>query len=434
MLLLSRAHRTSCVSSSLPFRSSIRSARTLAAFSSKKMTEAAPASPFANPALDSTVGPPPISASTSTAKTFVLFHSPCPDGAFAALAAWLHFKASGEEEEVRFVRHRVYETMEVPSPPSTPAPSASPAPPSPSPLSSLSRGDNVYLLDYSGPAGFPQALSKVAKRVVVLDHHKTAAEQLGAVIEAKAWLKEKKEGEEETESGNLEVLLDQERSGATIAVAHFNPSLTASLTKAFAAIQDGDLWHWRLPESKAFYAGLHSSGILDEKVTKTPKEMLRKLSVLNWEETVERGAKEVEERDRAVAAEADRAFEVELLGPAANESSQGVSFGRALAVEVAPEQAGLRSLLGNVLAARSKERKEAGESGMRSVGVVAYREPGMLKSDSSDSSGEDIIKVSLRSIGEDEDTTPVSQAHGGGGHRNASSFLMPAKEFAGWKV
>ena len=72
---------------------------------------------------------------------------------------------------------------------------------------------------------------------------------------------------------------------------------------------------------------------------------------------------------------------------------------------------------------------------MRSVGVVAYREPGMMKSESSPSDeGENLIKVSLRSIGNDEDTTPVSQAHGGGGHRNASSFLMPAREFASWKV
>ena len=193
--------------------------------------------------------------------------------------------------------------------------------------------------------------------------------------------------------------------------------------------------------------------------------MLRELSALSWEETVERGAAEVEERDRAVAAEADRAFEVELRGPvvgkaagaggdgpssSSSSSSPAVSFGRALAVEVRPEQAGLRSLLGNVLAARAKERKEraggGGEEGksgtgttMRAVGVVAYREPGMVKSKPSSSSpsspgDEDLIKVSLRSIGEDEDTTPVSQAHGGGGHRNASSFLMPARDFASWKV
>ena len=43
------------------------------------------------------------------------------------------------------------------------------------------------------------------------------------------------------------------------------------------------------------------------------------------------------------------------------------------------------------------------------------------------------IKVSLRSIG-DEDTTVVTQAYGGGGHRNASSCVVPVKEFESWRV
>ena len=41
------------------------------------------------------------------------------------------------------------------------------------------------------------------------------------------------------------------------------------------------------------------------------------------------------------------------------------------------------------------------------------------------------MKVSLRSIG-DEDTTDISQAFGGGGHRNASSFIVDTIEFESW--
>ncbi len=41
------------------------------------------------------------------------------------------------------------------------------------------------------------------------------------------------------------------------------------------------------------------------------------------------------------------------------------------------------------------------------------------------------MKVSLRSIG-DEDTTVVSQAFGGGGHRNASSFIVDTIDFETW--
>ncbi|CDP07998.1 unnamed protein product [Coffea canephora] len=44
-----------------------------------------------------------------------------------------------------------------------------------------------------------------------------------------------------------------------------------------------------------------------------------------------------------------------------------------------------------------------------------------------------LLKISLRSI-ENEDTTQISQEFGGGGHRNASSFMLASTEFKKWKV
>ena len=41
------------------------------------------------------------------------------------------------------------------------------------------------------------------------------------------------------------------------------------------------------------------------------------------------------------------------------------------------------------------------------------------------------IKCSLRSLGI-EDTTAVSKVFGGGGHRNASSFIVDLAEFESW--
>lgn len=43
------------------------------------------------------------------------------------------------------------------------------------------------------------------------------------------------------------------------------------------------------------------------------------------------------------------------------------------------------------------------------------------------------IKCSLRSLGE-EDTTPISEYFGGGGHRNASSFICGTDEFECWRA
>lgn len=87
-------------------------------------------------------------------------------------------------------------------------------------------------------------------------------------------------------------------------------------------------------------------------------------------------------------------------------------FGRCLGVIT--EHPELRSELGNLLADKSKK------AGLRAIGLLAYQEAGMPDMT--------VYKVSLRSIG-DEDTTVISSAFGGGGHKNASSFLLPIVAF-----
>jgi hypothetical protein len=66
----------------------------------------------------------------------------------------------------------------------------------------------AYLLDYSGPDGFPQQLAQHVSTVVVLDHHKTAAAQLA---------------DSSSHPQNLHVHLDMQRSGAAIARDFFSP-------------------------------------------------------------------------------------------------------------------------------------------------------------------------------------------------------------------
>jgi len=93
-------------------------------------------------------------------------------------------------------------------------------------------------------------------RVIVLDHHKTALERLG---------------NEASLGENVVKVIDMERSGATIAFDYFkdkifspdvavkHPSILEEferVRKLFLYIEDGDLWRWRLPNSKAFRSGL----------------------------------------------------------------------------------------------------------------------------------------------------------------------------------
>lgn len=93
---------------------------------------------------------------------------------------------------------------------------------------------------------------------MVLDHHKTALEMLGS-------------GSGTSISGNVTKVIDMERSGATIAYDYFKEKLLGGdicgskagavsefekVRKLFEYIEDGDLWRWRLSNSKAFSSGL----------------------------------------------------------------------------------------------------------------------------------------------------------------------------------
>jgi len=76
-----------------------------------------------------------------------------------------------------------------------------------------------------------------------------------------------------------------------------------------------------------------------------------------------------------------------------------------------------RSEMGNQLAALSKD------NGMEATGGIIY------EVDDKTAIGYGThFKISLRSIG-DVDTTSMSEKYGGGGHKNASSFMLPIGEW-----
>uniref|UniRef100_A0A7N0ZZH5 DHHA1 domain-containing protein n=1 Tax=Kalanchoe fedtschenkoi TaxID=63787 RepID=A0A7N0ZZH5_KALFE len=188
-------------------------------------------------------------------RAAILYHYPCPDGAFAALAAHLYFSATSTPAV--FFPNTVYaplRTVDLP----------------------LHQFDDVYLLDFVGPAGFVQEIASKVSRVIILDHHKTALKTLNGV---------------DCHTGTNAVIADS------------------------------------IPE--------------------------------------------------------------------------------------------LRSELGHQLATKSRNLN------MRGIGAVVYKVPEL--------ENDEIVKISLRSI-ENEDTTPISQNFGGGGHRNASSFMSTVADFERWKV
>lgn len=267
-------------------------------------------------------------------------------------------------------------------------------------LATALQGDEtVYLLDYSGPPGFAAEISKLCKRCVVLDHHKTAAAELCTPSTPLP--------------PNLEVTFDMDRSGATIALDYFKPQqLTDDQLLFFKYIEDSDLWRWALPGSREFYAGLLSLQL--EYDCRANPQIFDQLLALTPAEVISRGRIEMDRQQRCINDAIATAFVVNLGG--GKGSAKG--WGQALAVNVTPAVARIRSELGNALA------DEASRRGLQPVGLVVYREPEMDDND---------VKVSVRSVG-DFDTTAVSQAHGGGGHKNASSFLIDNKQFESWKA
>ncbi|KAL1357017.1 hypothetical protein AAHE18_05G226600 [Arachis hypogaea] len=275
------------------------------------------------------------------AAAAILYHYPCPDGAFAALAAHLYFKATCLPS--LFFPNTVYR----------------PLTPHDLPLTQIS---HLYLLDFVGPPHFLQDISAKVQRVIVLDHHKTALEMLGS---------------ENLGAKNVDKVIDMERSGATIALDYFKEKLMnhdavkhqyvldefERVRQLFRYIEDGDLWRWKLHNSKAFSSGLKDLNI-EFDVRKNPSMF-----------------------DQAVDADTTLSE--------------------------------LRSELGHQLAMKSQKMK------LRGIGAIVYKVP-ELENDHK-------FKISLRSV-ENEDTTPISQEFGGGGHRNASSFMLSCEEFEQWKV
>ncbi|OEL24177.1 hypothetical protein BAE44_0014804 [Dichanthelium oligosanthes] len=365
----------------------------------------------------------------------VLYHYPCPDGAFAALAAHLYFSAAARP--VRFFPNTVFDPIRSDSLP-------------------LDEIKDVYLLDFVGPPGFVEDIAPKVERVTILDHHKTAFESLCG---------------NSTLGQNVTKVIDMQRSGATIAFDFFRSKLLTEASilrgsesgkdvaevkyvpdnkvetvhKLFKFIEDGDLWRWKIPNSKAFSSGLKDLDI--EFNINANSKLFDQLLELDPEHVISRGQVTLLEKQRLIDNCLGKSYEISLgCG----------QFGNCLAVD-ADAISNLRSELGHQLASKSRSLNlrqvflfssyqyviqthltcgfalnytychyvSCALFFFRGIGAVVYKVPEL--------NNDQMLKISLRSL-EQEDTTSISQEYGGGGHRNASSFMLSITEFDQWKV
>lgn len=126
-------------------------------------------------------------------------------------------------------------------------------------------GRTVIIVDFSFPRETLLDLSRTAHRVLVLDHHKTAALDLqprdGEIVElpVQTWQEFLIQSEALISSGEslpVFTVFDMERSGCGIAWDFFFP--TVDRPPAIVYAEDHDLWRFRYAETKAFHAYLSS--------------------------------------------------------------------------------------------------------------------------------------------------------------------------------
>ena len=147
-------------------------------------------------------------------QPLVIYHGRrCPDGFAAALAAWLYY--AGQAEFLGLDHGDIRSVEELPA---------------------LS-GRAVYILDFSFSPDLMRAIEARAAKLVLLDHHKSAAEKLTGFA---------------CRCGGVH--FDMTKSGARLAWEFFQP--VTPLPDLVRFVEDRDIWVWRYPESAGFLAAL----------------------------------------------------------------------------------------------------------------------------------------------------------------------------------
>jgi oligoribonuclease NrnB/cAMP/cGMP phosphodiesterase (DHH superfamily) len=224
----------------------------------------------------------------------------------------------------------------------------------------------VYFLDFSVKGEAMKRLATVAKKIIVIDHHKTAQENLVGMPE------------------NVEKYFDMTKCGATLVWEHFF-SEYQFVPSFLQYIQDNDLWTHKLEGAKEFAAWLDSENpqTIDdidrlEKDFNIDKHACLKVgeSLLNYK----------------------LALVHNVIGYAYETTLAGVKV-----MKINSPFAKINSELGNAL-------------------VRLHNLPAWIWHEAKVENGNIIQKNSLRSLDHLEDVAALAKKLGGGGHRNASGF------------
>jgi oligoribonuclease NrnB/cAMP/cGMP phosphodiesterase (DHH superfamily) len=153
-----------------------------------------------------------------TTRPLIIYHGNCADGFAAAWCFWRKFKDGADY---------VAGVYQKPPPDVT--------------------GRDVYLVDFSYKRPVVELMLTVAQSVTLIDHHKTALDDLSPLFEENAIFKT---------SGKLAHYTDLDQSGAMLAWKYLNANEEPPLL--LNHIQDRDLWRFKLPNTREIQANLFS--------------------------------------------------------------------------------------------------------------------------------------------------------------------------------
>lgn len=266
-------------------------------------------------------------------KPMIIYHGNCADGFGAAWAFW----KSGDYDFYAGVYQNAPPDVE---------------------------GREVYLVDFSYKCAVVSEMREKASRIVLIDHHKTAIDDLGPLIH----------------SGAIESFTSLERSGAMLAWEYLHGD-RATAPALLLHIEDRDLWRFALPLTREIQACVFSHpydfNVWDALISAGPDE----LSAMARE-----GAAIERKHHKDIA---------ELVSVVSREMEIG---GHRVPVANLPYT--LTSDAGHLLA---KGRPFAACYWDTPEGRV----------------------FSLRSSDDGLDVSEIAKQYGGGGHRNASGFRVP---------
>lgn len=318
-------------------------------------------------------------------KPLVIYHANCADGFGAAFAAWLKL---GDEAEYLPMQYNQPHTADY-------------------------NGREIYILDFSFHKEMMDYVFAHAKRVVWLDHHKTAFEM---------WCKDDERQFFEwafvSEPENNSYIKLNNKSGAMLAWEYFHPDIEVPML--IKHIDDYDRWQFKLKGTKEFMKALWSYA--------------------PWSFELWRDILNITEKKEWIAASADPQFSkgyTDML-------LEGAAILRAHEVNVQAVVKGAgRSCRISKCTKWVHSSKLAGDSCF--VEGLAANCPPHLASDVGhelairsgtygllwhiDKDG--ICKCSLRSNG-DYDVSAIAKSFGGGGHKSASGMEVDIQTLLEW--